>query len=253
MKRNNNTQQIQELICQHVDMARRVARGMSLRVPHSKRDELESAALLGLTEAAQRYDTSRNEPFGAFAIRRVRGAVLDELRRSDVMSRRARSLSRQVERTASSMAGQLGRVPSNDEIATNLGVKSDDVANARDNSVRMVPYDTATGRSMSHTEDHVERISRRRRLDAVHQAMHKLPDRQRDVIAMYYDSGLKMREIGERLGVTESRVSQMRASAVFAIKRALHAHKRAANDELNIKSVDAAIRPSRKRATGRTA
>ena len=74
-----------ELICEHLEMARRLARKIARRLPSVvRRDDLESAALLGLTEAASRFDSTRGEPFGAFAAKRVRGAVLDELRRSDI-------------------------------------------------------------------------------------------------------------------------------------------------------------------------
>ena len=85
------------LIFEHVDAARRISRRIARRCPDSvTQDDLESAALLGLTEAAERYDATRQEPFLAFAEKRIRGAVMDELRRGDILPRRLRQLARKI-------------------------------------------------------------------------------------------------------------------------------------------------------------
>lgn len=223
------------LITQHIDMARRLARSVARSVPPQKRDELESAALLGLTEAARRYDPTRGEPFGAFAVRRVRGAVLDELRKTDVLTRRARQLARQVDEVIGALELQLGREPSNDEVAGELGIAETQVCDLREGQARLVAFDAAESTTPSHLgADPVERIQKRQEVAAVNEAIDKLSDREREVVDMYYRRGMKLKEIGEELGVTESRVSQMRSAAIKSLRRQVVAMGVAANDDTRV-------------------
>src|SRR6266542_6399022 len=104
------------LIAEHVDLARRIAGRVARRVPEwIQPDDLVSAALIGLTEAAERFDATLGQPFIAFAERRIRGAVLDELRRGDVMPRRKRQAARQVGETLQKLEHKLGRAPEDHE------------------------------------------------------------------------------------------------------------------------------------------
>lgn len=240
-----------QLITEYVDMARRVAHSMSRSVPTHKRDDLESAALLGLTEAASRFDPERGEEFGAFAIRRIRGAVLDELRRSDFLTRRARAMARAVTQTAREVEHKLGRAPTNDEIAAELGVASHAVAHARQcEAARLVPLDSCEYRTAGRNLDPIERIERREQVEQLMVALGRISSREREVVELYYREGLKLREIGARLGVTESRVCQLRSQALRSLKRAL-ASAVPANESAT--AIDHRPRPSRRSPAGRTA
>ncbi len=209
-----------QLINEHVDMARRLARTMARRVPEHRRDDLEGAALLGLTEAAQRYNPDRGEPFGAFAVHRVRGAILDELRRGDVLSRRARSSARRVDAAAAAIQARCGRTASNEEIAQELGMSGDEVENARAaGTVHSVPLDYSE--PVAATQHPAERIERRQQERMLVSAIARLSSREREVMRLYYEEGLKLREIGQRLGVTESRVCQLRSAAVASLRQSI--------------------------------
>src|SRR5436853_1691526 len=106
------------LIAQHIDVAHRISAKMARRCPQwVSRDDLAAAALLGLTEAAERYDASRQEPFLGFAEKRIRGAVLDELRRGDLMPRRVRARARKVGAAIAQLEQQLKRTPTDEEVA----------------------------------------------------------------------------------------------------------------------------------------
>ncbi len=225
MSTANDTNQ---LIHNHVNMARRLARSMARRVPEHRREDLEGAALLGLTEAAQRFNPDRGEPFGAFAVHRVRGAILDELRRGDVLSRRARSSARRVNDAAADIRARYGREASNDEVARELGISSREVNDARlACSVRSVPLDNAE--PMAEELHPVERIEKHRQKRMLIEAMAQLSSRERDIMRLYYEDGLKLKEIGDRLGVTESRICQLRSAAVRSLRRVV-ATQRVAND-----------------------
>ena len=117
------TAQHHALITAHLGMALRMARKMARRLPGSvSREDVESAALLGLTEAASRYDSTRKEPFMGFAAKRVRGAILDHLRRGDMLTRKGRRNARKVCETKRDLEVLLGRCPEEQEIADALGI-----------------------------------------------------------------------------------------------------------------------------------
>jgi RNA polymerase sigma factor for flagellar operon FliA len=210
-----------QLITDHVDMARRVARSIARRVPFDRRDDLESAAFLGLTEAAQRFDPDRGEPFGAFAVQRVRGAVLDELRRGDVLSRQARTMARRVRRAIALHETQYGRAPTSAELANDLDLSIEDVEQMRGDLGQTVSIEAASVNALSHEDDPAEKLDRVRHTAMISEAMNKLSERERDVVSMYYEHGMKMKDIGAELGVTESRVSQMCSAALRSLKHAV--------------------------------
>ncbi|HMG54407.1 MAG TPA: sigma-70 family RNA polymerase sigma factor, partial [Kofleriaceae bacterium] len=118
-----STQERDRLISEHIDIARRISMRMARRCPDwIAREDLIAAGMLGLTEAAERYDSTRNEPFLAFAEKRIRGAVLDELRRGDIMPRRARQMARKIGATIQDLEKKLGKSPTDEEVAAALGV-----------------------------------------------------------------------------------------------------------------------------------
>lgn len=213
------------LIEEHVDLAVGMARRMARRLPTSvAREDLESAALLGLTEAAARYDDSRREPFMGFAIKRVRGAILDYLRRNDLLTRRGRRAAREVDEARRELEARTGRAVTDGEIAAHLGLSDDEFqsayANVRD--VGLVSISELGGLPQSsQTWTPKEYIERQQIRSALVRSLAKLDERAQLILACYYQEGLNLREIGELLGVSESRVSQLHSSALAVLRAAL--------------------------------
>jgi RNA polymerase sigma factor for flagellar operon FliA len=198
---------------------------MARRLPSSvSREDVESAALLGLTEAACRYDGSRNEPFMAFATKRVRGAILDHLRRNDLLTRRGRQEARRIADTARTLEAEHGRAVSDSEIAEKMGMSDDEFniacANLRDASV--VHLDELGTMPLSVTSGTPsECIERQQIRAALVRALERLEERELLVLACYYQEGLTLREIGEILGVTESRVCQIHTQTLRTLRSQL--------------------------------
>jgi RNA polymerase sigma factor for flagellar operon FliA len=211
------------LIAQHMPMARRIARKVLRRMPDSVReDDLVSAAFVGLTEAAERFDAARGEPFVAFAAPRIRGAVLDELRRGDVMPRRVRSAAKKVGEAVASLERRLGRAPEDTEVAGALGVPVETYrAKLADlTSVRMVELPAAGGAwELPDTSVTPAGLLERAELtQRVRAALDEVPERDALVLSLYYVEELSYAEIGEVLGVSESRVCQLHARAIKRVR-----------------------------------
>lgn len=216
------------LITAHLDMAVGMARRMARRLPSAvSGEDLESAAMLGLTEAAHRYDASREEPFMAFATKRVRGAILDHLRRDDVLTRRDRQAARRVAEATRELEAEHGRPASNSEIAQKIGVSDAefhaDYAGLRDAAV--VPLEDLSGLSTQAggllAELPTNVVARQQIRAALVRALAKLDERALLVLACYYQEGLTLREIGELLGVTESRVCQLHSQTLRTLREQL--------------------------------
>lgn len=217
------------LISSHLDMAVGMARRMARRLPQAvSSEDVESAALLGLTEAAHRYDDSRGEPFMAFAAKRVRGAILDHLRRDDMLTRRGRRAARRVAETARELEAEYGRAVSDSGIAEKMGLSDDEFhaayAGVRDTAV--VHLDEVDGLPASAiagapAECPSESIERQQIRAALIRALGRLDERSVLVLACYYQEGLTLREIGDLLGVTESRVCQLHSQTLRALREQL--------------------------------
>ncbi len=213
-----------ELITMHLGMALKMARKMARRLPSTvSRDDVESAALLGLTEAATRYDTTRQEPFMAFAAKRVRGAILDHLRKNDILSRRARQGARRVAEATRELEAQLGRAPTDAEIAASMGmtemVFNRTYANVREAAV--IHLDDLRCELSDGGRTGAEVAERQRRKTALMTALEVLDEREQMVLSCYYREGLTLREIGTILGVTESRVCQLHTQALSILRTRL--------------------------------
>ncbi|ACY18603.1 sigma-70 family RNA polymerase sigma factor [Haliangium ochraceum] len=210
-----------ELIKEHIELALSMARRMARRLPASVcLDDIESAALLGLTEAARRYDDKRREPFMGFAAKRIRGAILDQLRRSDMLTRRGRRAARQVAEAARSFEGEHGRPATDSELADQLGVSDEEFhsvyASVRD--VTVTGVDDADAILPDDAAATFACIERQQLRAALVRALEKLDDRARVVLAAYYQDGLTLREIGQILGITESRVCQIHTQTLALLR-----------------------------------
>lgn len=214
---NNNTAR-NALVCAHLDMARRVAGKVARRARGLiDANEAESAAMLGLVEAAERYDDGRGIPFIAFAAPRIRGAVLDELRRCDSVPRRKRSMARKIAAAERAVETRTGECDSS-EVATALGMSAAELGEARSSvgiMPTMVSFDDCRDLPKASAADHACRLAMMR------QALAGLPERDLMALQMSYRDGLKQHEIGKILGVTESRVCQILARSQRALRIAL--------------------------------
>ena len=225
-----SAQRDEDLVRQHLPLVGHLVRETMSRVPaHVNRDDLTSAGLAALVQAARSYDAERGVSFSRYASTRVRGAILDELRSVDWASRSVRRRARQVDEVRNSLAAQLGRLPSDGEVASALGVGVDEIAaNEEDVSRAVVMSLQGFGEApiddmlASHIPGPEQLVEHREKVAYVQDAVAELPERLRIVIEGYFYSEQPMAEIAAELGVTESRVSQMRAEALVLLKDALN-------------------------------
>lgn len=213
------------LISEHVEVARRIATRMARKCPDwVQREDLVAAAMLGLTEAAERYDTSRNEPFLGFAEKRIRGAVMDELRRGDIMPRRVRQTARKIGATIADLERKLGASPSDEQVAEAMGVTIETYRTELEQLVHM----TVGALDLEHetvlaTDDHSPEIdaARREAMRRVRAALPLLDQRDLLVLALYYNEELTYSEIAQVIGVTTSRVCQLHGRAIARLRTEL--------------------------------
>jgi RNA polymerase sigma factor for flagellar operon FliA len=222
-----------ELVMAHVDLVKSMAGRLRRRLPSQvELSELVSVGVLGLIDAASRYQPSLGVPFDAFARRRIHGAMLDALRGLDSVPRSVRKRQRQAEDATSRLRQSLGREPESDEIAQALGIDLDEylrlldelrmteVATAResedgDGVVRLIDLaiDADAGPHVK-----LERLELRRRLA---DALRQLPLREQQVLSLSYVEEMTLAEIGRVFGIGESRVSQIRTQAVLRLRSLL--------------------------------
>lgn len=215
-------------------MVRATARRLAARLPpRVDLDDLVAAGNLGLVEAAARFDPSRGVGFTEFARVRVQGAMLDALRSRAASSRGTRRLRRELDETRCTLAHRLGRAPEDQEVAAAMGIPVDELERRERAAVpmRVVSLeDLGVGDDVqsrlvkalaSREVDPDERIALAEAVERVAAAVETLPGRQRLVLSLYYVEDLRLREIGEMLGVTESRVCQLHTAALRALRALL--------------------------------
>lgn len=207
-----------------------IVRETLLRVPtHVSRDDLTSAGLTALVLAAKAFDPERGISFTGYASTRIRGAIVDELRSLDWASRSVRRRARQVGQIREQIAGQLGRNATDAEVASAMGVGVDEIASHQEDVSRAVVL-SLQGFDDSSIDDvlpsssltPVDVLEHREKLAYLQDAVDALPERLRAVVQGYFLEERPMAEIAAELGVTESRVSQLRAEACVLLKDALN-------------------------------
>jgi RNA polymerase sigma factor FliA len=223
----------EDLILSHLPKVKYIADRIGARLPVTvERDDLYGAGVLGLIDAVERFDASRGIAFTTFAEMRVRGAILDNLRSLDWASRSTRRRAREIQSAFARIEQENGRAATDVEVAERLKMPLVEIREIlRDvNDLRVTNLDESdeeTGLSLadliSDTSrsqlDELENAERKHLLGA---AIERLPERERQVIALYYVEELTMKEIGHVLDVTESRVSQLRTQAVARLKTYLN-------------------------------
>jgi RNA polymerase sigma factor for flagellar operon FliA len=220
-----------ERVMQHAPLVKRIAYHLLNRLPDSVQvDDLIQAGMLGLLEAIKNYDASQGASFDTYAGIRIRGSMLDEVRRSDWTPRSVHKKSRMVSDAIREIENKTGREAKDVDVAGYLGIALDeynhillDSSSCRMFSVEELAEDGGHyfDEVLDHEEGPVEGISRESFQQALAKAIMSLPERERLVISLYYDEELNLREIGEILNVSESRVSQICTQAVLRLRSRL--------------------------------
>ena len=224
--------ELDALVREHLPLVGHLVREMLGRVPaHVNRDDLTSAGLAALAAAGKSYDPTRGTPFGSFATVRIRGALLDELRGLDWASRSVRHRARKIETAAAELTAQLGRTPTDTELAATLGVAVAELHSAADDVQRAVVLSlqgfaagTAEDLVPDRTQGPEELLLHREKIGYLHQAIAALPERLRHVVTAYFFQERSMNDIAAELGVTESRISQLRSEALVLLRDGLNNH-----------------------------
>ncbi len=218
----------EQLIDRYAPLVKRIAHHLQARLPASVQiDDLIQAGLIGLLEASRNYDASKGASFETYAGIRIRGAMIDEVRRGDWAPRSVHRNSRRIQEAMTRLQKRLGRDASDQELAAELGVSTDELREMTQDSLstRLFSYDDLGGED-ERPDEHipsdspspaqgVQADAMRRQLA---QAIATLPERERLVLALYYDEELNLKEIGLVLGVSESRVSQIHSQAALRLR-----------------------------------
>lgn len=222
-----------ELILEHMTLVTAIAAHIQRSVPvHIELDDLVHAGVMGLFDAATKYRDDKEVAFPTYAKHRIRGAILDSLRQQDWASRDLRKRYKQMESVTRELTVKLGRTPGEVEIAAAMGLSSRrwqalmvDFRNLGLAALQQHPSDreeTATCEAVSAPTAAPDQVFARSELrHKLQGAMKTLPTRYRQVVKLYYERDLTMKEIGGLLGVNESRVSQIHKSALERMQSAL--------------------------------
>ena len=218
-------------VMQHAPLVKRIAYHLLNRLPDSVQvDDLIQAGMLGLLEAIKNYDASQGASFDTYAGIRIRGSMLDEVRRSDWTPRSVHKKSRMVSDAIRIIENKTGREARDIDVAEYLGIDIaeynhilQDSSSCRVFSVEELAQtgDGYLDESVEHEEGLADGLSRESFQQALAKAIMGLPERERLVISLYYDEELNLREIGEVLNVSESRVSQISTQAVLRLRSRL--------------------------------
>ena len=234
--KNNQSREARDRLILHYSplvkyVAGRVAVGLPANIDQS---DLISYGIFGLIDAIEKFDQARGIKFETYAISRIRGSIIDELRAIDWVPRSVRFKAREVEKAYTSLENKLRRMPSDEEIATEMGLSMDELHHiyTQLSTVSLVALDelmTVEGErgdrlSLTETLEDTKTVGPMEAFESeelkgiLTDAINRLPEREKIVITLYYYEGLTLAEIGQVLGVTESRVCQMHTKAVLGLK-----------------------------------
>jgi RNA polymerase sigma factor for flagellar operon FliA len=237
-KANHSADAREKLILHYSPLVKYVAGRVSSGLPPSVEfGDLVSYGVFGLLDAIDKYDPDRGIKFETYAIARIKGAIIDELRADDWVPRSVRFKAREIERAYTVLESELRRIPTDEEVAEKLGVTMEEYLNllSKMSLISLVALDelwTVSGDrpdkiSLADTVEDVKvkdpskTFEIEEMKDMIAEAINHLPERERIVVSLYYFEGLTMREIGEVLSVTESRVCQMHTKAILRLRARL--------------------------------
>lgn len=222
------------LFAEYLPLVRSLAERMLVRLPDSVTlDELVNAGAIGLWDAIKKYDASKETSFKTYAEFRIKGAMLDELRSRDWMSRGMRKKNNELAAAQKELESKLGRAPEHEEIAAALGMELEDYFHLAQelNGAHVMELDARyeyfadesdenamemlADENVQSPAEAMELIETKRILE---EAIGTLPEKERLVLSLYYEEGLTLKEIGEVMGYTESRISQIRSKALSKLR-----------------------------------
>jgi RNA polymerase sigma factor FliA len=228
----------ERLVVAYSPLVKFVAGRLGAGLPsHVEDADLISYGLMGLIGSIERFEPERGIKFETFAMTRIRGAIIDELRSLDWVPRSVRSRAREIEAAQAKLEHELQRAPTEAELATKVGLTEEElqtslleIANSSVYALdELWTISDSSGDSVSlldtisdpRAEDPQESLASSEIKDRLTESIASLPEREQLVVALYYYENLTLREIGEVLGVTESRVSQLHTKAVMRLKSSL--------------------------------
>jgi RNA polymerase sigma factor for flagellar operon FliA len=222
---------VEALVRDNLALVGHIVRETMTRLPaHIGRDDLTSAGMAALVLSAQSYDEARGVPFARFAAIRIRGALVDELRSMDWASRSVRGRAREVEAARNQLSVSLGRSPRPQEVAEVLGVSVSELGSIdadvhRASVLSLQGFAPETGAAMVPDAQRgpEQLVIDREQLGYLHDAIAELPERLRYVVQSYFFEQRQMADIAAELGVTESRISQLRAEALKLLRHGMAA------------------------------
>ena len=231
----------EQLILNYSPLVKYVAGRLSINLPNTvETADLISYGIFGLIDAIEKFEPDRAIKFETYAIARIKGAILDELRAMDWVPRSVRARAREIERAYVKLENELRRVPTDTEVAAEIGVSDRELADifTKLSYTSVISFDelwTAGGEkddsktsvlssiADENAEDPVASFEAEEVKEILAGAIEHLPERERLVIGLYYYEGLTLKEIGQVLSVTESRVSQLHTKAVLRLRARLRA------------------------------
>ena len=227
-----------QLITEYLPYVKRIVQRLAVHLPSTVDiDDLMNVGVIGLIQAVDRYDPRRDNKFMTYAIFRIKGAVLSELRARDFLSRSNRRKIRELESVYLRLEQKLGRTADDNEVAQELGVDLEQVyrtkqmssisfisleelgVSSRDEKEKLLSY------LVNNEDDALSRTKLKELKEAMARAIKQLPEKERLVISLYYLDELTMKETGKVLGITESRVSQIHSQAILHLRAKLRKQK----------------------------
>ena len=222
---NQVAQNGKDPILAHVGLVKRTALHLKARIPQVMDvDELIQVGMIGLIEASQSFDSTRGVEFEIFARTRIRGAILDEVRRISVLPRSAISHIRETNEATQELATELGRAPTQSELADFMGKEAADYQKERSHAhqILMVDSEAAEDEMLNTPQSGYEpeqEVGDAMMMDSLSQAIEQLPERDQIIMALYYTEDLNLKEIGAVLDISESRVSQLLSANVKKLRK----------------------------------
>ncbi len=226
------------MIRQYVPLVQRLAHHMIAKLPPNvELDDLVQVGMIGLTEALARFETSQGVQFETFATQRIRGAMIDELREGDWMSRGSRKSQKEIERAVHRLEQRLGRAPIESEIAAELKmnladyqallsrVRGTQLVYLEDMASGSDEEDSFLDRNLGDEEADPLSVLRDQRLrQSLVRAIQTLPEREQYIMSMYYEQDMNLKEIAQVLGITESRVCQLHSQSIARLRAKMRSH-----------------------------
>ncbi len=216
------------LVLAHLGLVKRVALHLKVRIPpFMELDELIQVGMIGLLEAARAFNPTKGIEFESFALSRVRGAILDEVRQLSYLPRSAVAFNKSENQATNALASELGRAPTQAELADHMGDDLELFQKRRGNAKRFetlsmeVMTDEVMGIADERTRQPDAIVEHEQFMGAVTDAIAELPERDQLLMSLYYVEELNLKEIGEILGVTESRISQLLTAVVKKLRTTL--------------------------------